>query len=201
MDWWTEGFADVNQRSDNDDTLLCLAAREGHASVVLALLEKGAETKVDALYSATSIGHEVIARLLIERGVDINALNKYNKSALFAASNHNHEDMVRFLLDNGAKVDDEAFIAASRRAGVKVVRLLLDGGAKVNDEALEWASKSGHEVVVRLLLDRGANASAGALRAASVYGHKKVLQLLKEARKSPEDHLSSIAMLFECEGS
>ena len=56
------------------------------------LLENGADVNArggylgNALYAASSEGHEAIVTLLLARGVDVNARGGYSGNALYAAS-------------------------------------------------------------------------------------------------------------------
>lgn len=77
-------------------------------------------------------------RYLIERGAWVQ-----NTGALRAAANRNFEDILQFLLDNGADVDD-----------------LGDESSRIHweqDSALICAANSGHGEIVQRLLAHGAN--------------------------------------------
>ncbi|KAH9025587.1 ankyrin repeat protein, partial [Lactarius pseudohatsudake] len=88
-----------------------------------------------------------VARLLLERGGDINARRKGLSTPLHLASYNGKLEIARFLLDNGANVDavdqsDETPLHNasegeydSEEAGVGVARLLLEHGADVNAKA------------------------------------------------------------------
>ncbi|KAJ1323553.1 ankyrin repeat domain-containing protein 50 [Microdochium nivale] len=186
-------------------TCLVFSAYHGLQEATKQLVEQGADinTQVgyygNALYAASSRGHEAIVRLLLDRGADVNARSGRNGNALQAASLAGHEAIVRLLLDRGANVNarsgrnGNALQAASLAGHEATVRLLLDRGANVNAQggrngnalmALEAASLAGHEATVRLLLDRGANVNAqggyygNALQAASLAGHEAIVRLL-----------------------
>ncbi len=90
------------------------------------------------LYYTALAGLVESARLLLEKGADVNAHDGYRGNALQAASEMGHEAVVRLLLEKGADVNAQ-------------------GGYHGN--ALQAASEMGHEAVVRLLLERGADQS------------------------------------------
>ncbi|KZP24030.1 ankyrin [Athelia psychrophila] len=85
------------------------------------------------------------ARLLLIGGAAVNMRGGRCGTALLAASDSGHEDIVRLLLEHGA--DD-------------IVRLLLEHGANVDTEtALLAALSHGHLSTVRVLLGRGVQVS------------------------------------------
>ncbi|MCJ1271985.1 hypothetical protein MMC22_011891, partial [Lobaria immixta] len=204
LDWWTVGFADINQKNSSGDSLLLLGAMRGSVSIVEDLLEKGADVNASggyygsALQMASYLGHKSIVQLLLEKGADVNATGGEYGSSLQAASFFGHESTVQLLLEKGADVNatggffGSALQAASCSGRESVVQLLLDKTADFNATGGEYgsgllaASFSGHESTVQLLLDKGAdvNATGGnygsSLQAASYSGHESTVQLLLE---------------------
>jgi ankyrin repeat protein len=88
-------------------------------------------------------------------------------------------------------MDCTPLVLASREGKVPAVRWLLDNGAPVNERdragatALAHASEKGHDEVVRLVLERGADASIVLVKsrttpliAASTNGHLEIVRLL-----------------------
>jgi hypothetical protein len=175
-------------------------------------LETGLDSIPMPLYYAALLGFSTIARLLLDKGAEVNAQGGEYGNALQAASVRGHEQVVKTLLDKGAEVNAQGGIygnalqAASVRGHEQVVKMLLDKGAKVNAQggyfgnALQAASVRGHEQVVKTLLDKGAevNAQGGyfgnALQAASFRCHEQVVKMLLNAGAHPrqEDSLSDI---------
>ena len=102
---------------------------------------------------------ENVAKLLMEKGADVNAEGGYYGNALQAASYNGHEAIAKLLIEKGADVNAQ-------------------GGRYGN--ALHAASYIGHENVAKLLMEKGAdvNAVAGyygnALQAASYQGHEAI---------------------------
>jgi ankyrin repeat protein len=57
----------------------------------------------NALQAASTMGKEVVVRLLLEKGADVNAVGGIFGNALQTASKYGHKAVVRLLLENGAK--------------------------------------------------------------------------------------------------
>ena len=171
-------------------TALHYACEHGHCSVAAALIRNGAdinarrylgETVLMAACAARRGTHGLqrpdldTARLILESGADVNLVSSHHGTALFAAADCNHVDVVRLLLEFRAEVDRRdaygktPLIAACREGEEghdEVVRVLLDAGADVNaieengKGALYYACAAGHTSTAQLLLDRGADVSA-----------------------------------------
>jgi hypothetical protein len=99
-------------------------------------LEKGLDSVPMPLYYAALLGFSTVTRLLLDKGVNVNAQGGHFGNALQAASARGHEQVVKTLLDKGADVN-----AQGRRYG----------------NALQAASEQGHEQVVKTLLNAGAH--------------------------------------------
>ncbi|KAH0556261.1 hypothetical protein GP486_005815, partial [Trichoglossum hirsutum] len=121
------------------------------------------------LMLAAEYGHNIVVKLLLDKGADINTQGDFYGSALGAASFGGHELIVKLLLNKGADVNAQggqwgsALQAASAKGHEQIVGLLLDKGADVNAQggeygsALQAVSAEGHKQIVKLLLDGGAD--------------------------------------------
>jgi ankyrin repeat protein len=154
------------------------------------------------LLQASSIGHEGIVRILLERSVDVNFADGNGLTAMIWASRKSHDSVVELLLeaegiDMNSK-DNNGYTALSWASGMghdSVVKLLLQAeGIDINfkdkhgQTALLRASRNGHNSVVELLLqaegiDINAKNNYGytALSWASQNGHDSVVKLLLQA--------------------
>jgi hypothetical protein len=127
----------------------------------------------------------------------VNLTDFARNTPLIYAVAQNRYDVVKLLLDKGAKVDFQdvgkatPLLWATRHGYIRVMTLLLDRGANVNhrDEdgntALHFATRRGAVESVRLLLARGANVlsknSVGdtPLDIAARVGNPQILALVK----------------------
>lgn len=96
--------------------LLFVAAAEGHADMVAALVARGADPKLrlrrlmgevpmmaTALHAAAEAGHEKAVKALLDAGAPIDAGNEDGApTPLHFAASDNREPVVRLLLDRGA---------------------------------------------------------------------------------------------------
>ena len=114
-----------------------------------------------------------VKRLLSINPEIINEFDGEHDTAIMkACRNCNGKDVVAFLLDNGANINDKEYrdlidqtplIIAAFNGCTDIVRMLLDAGADIghrNDQgenALITASQEGNIDVVKVLLDAGAD--------------------------------------------
>ncbi|KAI4208847.1 MAG: hypothetical protein LQ351_008152 [Letrouitia transgressa] len=159
-------------------------------------LERDLNSICPPLYYASTAGLARSARLLLNKGVDVNAQGGKYGNALQAASRGGYYELVQLLLNKGADVNaqggfyENALQTAAYYNHYEILRLLIERGAEVNVQggfygnALQAASQAGHYRVVQLLLDQGADVNAqggyygNALRAAASGDHLQTVQLL-----------------------
>ncbi|KAI9768032.1 MAG: hypothetical protein M1840_005344 [Geoglossum simile] len=205
--WGTNEECSVVKRpSEGVNSHMSDISKGGHEAIRQPLPGKGAVRERwrlgrTALQSAAEEGHELVARLLLERGANVEAKDSDNRTVLRGAAENGYEAVVRLLLGWGASVEAKdiygrtALHWAARKGYEAVVRLLVEKEAdveiKAHDEctALHWAASHGHKGVVQLLLEKGADAevkdSCGltALQWAAYLRHGAVTQLLLKETK------------------
>ena len=185
-----ERGSDANARRKDHWTALHVASHLARHEIMRILLDHGANPNAknrqgkDSLnlvsrgeYGSEEDGVQV-ARLLLERGVDVSSSDKEHWTPLHSASFSGKSEIARLLLDHGAKVDAEnddgetplTLVSRgdyrSQSNGVRIAQLLLERGADVNGQPegdwtpcwtpLSLASFKGRQDIVRALVDHGA---------------------------------------------
>ena len=113
-------------------------------------------------------GNIPLMELFIQRGANINAVNRQGEQALQLAAWKGQIDAVKWLLDHGAAINRSGAAWSALHYAVfsgqnKIVRLLIERGGDVNARApngssvLMMAAHEGKEDLVQPLLDAGAD--------------------------------------------
>ncbi len=194
------------------------AVRSNDATVVARLLSRGAnpssretlQTKPSvseriaggtpypgdtALIIAIENRSEAIAKLLIDKGADVNGKGLSGFTPLISAAQN--LAITKLLLEKGAKVDlpndygDTALVFAANTGQNEIVTLLVRHGAKLNGGTgwtpLMQASYNGYEDTVRLLIKLGANPNfyrspyMSPLECAKAQGNNEIAGILRKA--------------------
>jgi len=149
--------------------------KSGDLVGVTSALDKGAAVNevdgVTALYIACEGGNVEIAKLLIDRGADVNLPVSWKRTPLYAANKGGHADIVKLLLDNGADPNQLAksqtpLHVAAENGCLPCVVHLVDAGAEVNaltsngSPPIHLAKLAGHDDVVAYLRSHGAGRPA-----------------------------------------
>jgi hypothetical protein len=136
-----------------------------------------------ALIKASENGDTETVAMLLENGADVNATDKWGRTALLWASHYGYTEIVKMLLKEGADVD------ASDNNG---------------DMALIGATVYGHTEIVKKLLEAGANANAQnrksdsgetALSEARYFERTEIVELLEKQIRLDESPQSSAAKM------
>lgn len=145
------------------DNGACVEARDESGNTPLGLIADcswGSEVREDA------------ARLLLDRGADVNALSENEAPIIHACKGFHHHDMVKLLLERGANTEatdkrgHTALALAADHGNEKLTRLLIEHGAEIEGSPfftftpLYLAVLSSHRVVLKLLLEAGADPTA-----------------------------------------
>lgn len=210
-----------NKSNKDGETALTLAAKQGNEKIVRLLIKAGADINAKNDNNDTSFTiaienhHPAVVKELIKSGLDLKVFPNY--LLLIGAANMGEDDLVRFALQQGFKVDGQpepnsptALMRAAANGYTKVVRTLIDAGADVNKtrgnndarNALYYASLYGHADTVKTLLNAGATVETkSVLSTAAEKGYVDTLTLLLNSKSAEkidlQDNPSVIASSFD----
>ena len=177
---------DINRpRAAGNKTALYIACEKGYADIAKFLLGKKADASIcdteketirsGAKFSPLTIaarnGHLSVVKVLLTSGVDIEARDGGDRTALYVAVVNNKSEVVRFLCESNAKVNIVArhgnwtpLTAATEAGFIEVVKVLLQYGKGIDLEmrdsqdrtALYTAVENNRPDLVRLLCESNA---------------------------------------------
>ncbi|KAI8481987.1 hypothetical protein Bbelb_402880 [Branchiostoma belcheri] len=198
-EWTKSGPADLGH---HQDTPVCFTTAELQQKKLM-------EEKEQELRKAAGRGEEDRVKQLLAEGVNINAADNSEWTALHLASVNGHTGTVQTLLTAQPTVDARtntrrtALHHASENGHTGIVQALLTAGATVdardsgNETPLHAAAKKGHPECVRVLLRAGANTvnrnsdNKTAEELAVQEDVQQVLQLFKGKTSGQMRHLNS----------
>ena len=168
-------FNNSNDKSPVDLTLLEKSA-ENSAKIMQMIIDKVDKKLInDSLEGKTpliiAVGNSYIdtAKILIENGANINAVDIEGWSALSYAINNGDIEIAKLLLTNKAKIKDELLIAIKSpivESRINMMKLLIDNKANINDTdengftPLNITIESGDMELTKFLITNGANVNS-----------------------------------------
>eukprot|EP00435_Cladocopium_sp_Y103_P026940 s818_g6.t1 len=154
--------------TEEDAETFLQAVRDNDLATVEGMLSAGMDPKdreIHFVRCMDAAGHgnsKTIVHLLLQSYADINkcCLNGYGHTALTKAAHVGDMDLVRFLVQRGAKIDEgNPLLEAAETGHPSVVRYLLEAGAEKNCRGFEDATpllmavSFGHHMAVDILLE------------------------------------------------
>jgi uncharacterized protein len=105
----------INSFSEDGFTALGLASYFGHEEIIRYLILKGAEVNLPSqnglniypIHSAVAANHDMIAKMLIEAGADVNVRQEKGITPLHSAAYNGNIELLIVLLEAGAEVNAE----------------------------------------------------------------------------------------------
>lgn len=191
------------------------AARAGNLSAVCAALDSdplsidlGDDEGSTALHYAVEGGHRALARLLIERGAPVDAVQRgsthdwyrpRNRRPLDVALRKGDRQTVRLLLKGGAEYTLDAAVFLGDASSARRLCRSVDQRARCGAQALTFATQAGDEALVRLLLKGGVQPTqpaqdaprGAALWHAAAKGHLRIAEMLLAHGADPEAWIES----------
>lgn len=197
-----ENGVELDQVDDNGNSLIHLAAMNGMAEVIDAILtrqiidiDKKNNNGETALRLALKQGSVSCVSVLLDGGADAKIPDAHGYTPLELASSKGSVDIVRMLLGTMPNKDQlgEPLQEAAIEGHVEIVTLLLDAGADKNytnssgNSALQFAAFWNQDRVVEVLLRRQVSLELKdqhgrtALADATLNRHTRIIKLLLDA--------------------
>ena len=197
-----EGVIDLNAVNERGHTLMNLSIWSDAKSILLLLLEKGADCNVKnadgqmAIHFAISMlkhdkSHLDIVNLLLDHHhIDLNVCNNVKDTPLHMAVKGGHLEIVRKLIQKGARFgsrNNESLTpvqVAIIENHTKVAKFFIENGKYIPTVVLQTAVAKGNAPIVKLLLERGEdpnlteNGNITLLDQAVRNGHLQIVQYL-----------------------
>lgn len=165
----------LNTGNRLQQTPLLMASYEGHANIVLFLIEKGAKIDQPDSFGATPLhmavlgGQTEIVELLISKGADVNIKSKNGKIPLQMAFEKDAPDIVEVFIKQGLAINSNInqygrtlLHEAAIMGKIKIASFLIDKGAVIDardkdgKSPLDLALICDHQNVAELLISKGA---------------------------------------------
>ena len=145
--------AKIDYVDRDDNTLLHLSSMYGLIEIVDMLTKKATREYMNAKnkYGHTALSlaiiekHEEAAKILIDKGTDIDSVNKNNNTPLHLASMHGLVEIVNRLVEK-----------VTREYTKEVAREYIDAKNEQGETALSLAIIKGHQEIAEMLINEGA---------------------------------------------
>ena len=191
--------ADLNVFDEEKFTPLHWTAFEGNTELTKELIENGAE--IDAadgtwgsspLLFAAQAGWKEVIQILLNAGANINFKSESGYDAIYFATEGEHTNIVKLLIECGIDIDPTNIHYASATEQIDIIKLLLDHGVDINSKTqsghncLHYAVYNNRYATAKFLMSRGADINAKANRGhtslhhAAREGHIDIVKLLLE---------------------
>ena len=197
---------------------------QGRPDAIMTLLANGASAAITdaagntALHHAALCAEPIVAALLVDAEVPLDAVNREGLTALGNACAHGNWSLAGFLLDRGAHVGVEnsqpalllaAGITDDDAAGVKLLlkrKAVVDVRGRLERTALMVAALHGHQKIADVLLAAGAEPDLldrngiSALMEAARSGSVTIIQALGKRKVDANrmDALGRTALIIAC---
>ena len=176
--------AKVNVNSNKNAALL-KATRNGSTTIARILIDAGADfNDIRVFISAVKNNYPDIVQMLINYGADAHINNEIITDLAIESQSI---EMIKILIDAGAKVKGEYIVKAAYNEYTELVRLLINAKADItyqNDKALIIACIRGNELIAKMLIAVGANVNAQkgkALKSAIKHNYINLVEILIES--------------------
>uniref|UniRef100_A0A674IKV8 Uncharacterized protein n=1 Tax=Terrapene triunguis TaxID=2587831 RepID=A0A674IKV8_9SAUR len=202
---------DINAVNASNETLLHIAAANGHVAIIEYLINKGAKLDVKdkkgrtPLHRAAEKGQDDAVKVLLQAGAYIYSLDKEAKTPLHLAAQNHHTHILKRILKEEARCykNQQNFLhMAALKDESNLAQKLLKNGAPVDakDEkgqtALDYAISQGFEKTAKVLLEAGASIDSNIIDVAFNNNKQSIFRILLEYSKGLSPDMMPIVDLL-----
>lgn len=165
--------ADINVKSPDGWSLLMLAAKLGDLNIIQYLIDQKSNIHAkdqslgwNTLSVAVYNNHLELAKILINKGLDISVTTKDNETLLHIAAMNDCVEIARYLIKNGIDIkskakwtNNTALHTAAFSGAINTLTYLMEEVEIPNDdvktELLNAAARGGHLAIIEYLYSKG----------------------------------------------
>ena len=131
-------------------------------NLTVSSIEIGSDL-IERFHYAAYKGDVSLVESMLQEGVPVDCVDRYDQTALFHAALFNRTDVIRLLLQKGADVNKRDRFGstlvhwAAVRNSTEAIAMLIDHGASINitndkgEKPIDLAHRFGKEAAVRML--------------------------------------------------
>lgn len=173
------------------DLEISISCENGYTEIVKILIENGSiidHESYDIIYEVNNYGYTEIVELLLtnysynfQDEKEVYEYESMLSHLLFEASEYHNYDIVKLLLEKGAKDEESnAMFAVCKNGNIEIVKLLSQYNTDDNiNYHMLYAIENNHFDIVKLFLENGAKDNEGdSLNKASEQGNIEIVKLL-----------------------
>ncbi|OPJ77009.1 ankyrin-3-like [Patagioenas fasciata monilis] len=200
---------DINVLNSLSETLLHVAAANGHLKVMQYLISKGAKTDVKdktgrtALHRAAENSHGDAVKALLQCGAYMYSLDRQGKTPLHLAAQNNHSHVLKLILKEEARSyrnQHNILHMSALKDESSLAKMLLQAGACTDGKddrgqtALSYAVSQVSENTVKALLEAGACVDSNMTERAFNSSHPSIFKILLEYSKGLSSDMMESAL-------
>ncbi|KAM9283641.1 LOW QUALITY PROTEIN: CARD- and ANK-domain containing inflammasome adapter protein-like [Morus bassanus] len=197
---------DINALNSSSETLLHVAATNGHLTIMEYLISKGAKIDVKdkkgrtPLHRAAEKVYGDAMKVLLRCGAYMYSLDMEGKTPLHLAAQNNHSYILKMLLKEEARSyrNQHNFLhMAALKDESSLAKMLLKAGASTDgkdekgETAFSYAFSQGSENTAKVLLEAGAGVDSTTAKRALNSNHPSIFKLLLESKDLSSDIMES----------
>jgi Ankyrin repeats (3 copies) len=100
--------------------------------------------------------------------------------AMDEAAEGGHMEIVKLMIEKGARYFNDAMVKASKGGQLEIVKLMIEKGATDFNSAMVYAARGGHMEIVKFMIEKGATNFNWAMAFAAKGGQMEIVKFMIE---------------------